>query len=96
MNFMAYGLPVVAVVDPGSEVSRVVDLAGAGWVADSADPDAFPAAVAEILGEPGQLAVRGAAAQAFADGHFSRAGFAAQFESVLDKVMRGDHHTLRL
>lgn len=88
MNFMAYGLPVLAVVDPASEVSRVVGLADAGWVIDSADPDAFPPAVAEILAAPAALRERGASAQAFADSHFSRAGFAARFESVLDGVAR--------
>lgn len=86
MNFMAYGLPVLAVVDPGSEVSRVVRRAGAGWVVDSADPDGFPAALAEVLGEPDELRARGTAAQAFADEHFSRPGFASRFESVLDRV----------
>jgi colanic acid biosynthesis glycosyl transferase WcaI len=89
MNFMAYGLPVLAVVDPGSEISRVVQLAGAGWVVDSAEPDAFPVAVAEILGEPAQLQARGAAAEAFAEEHFSRSGFAARFESTLDELARG-------
>jgi colanic acid biosynthesis glycosyl transferase WcaI len=88
MNFMAHGLPVLAVVDPGSEVSRVVQLASAGWVVDSAEPDAFPAAVAEILGQPAQLQARGAAAEAFAEEHFSRSGFAARFESVLDELAR--------
>lgn len=87
MNYMAYGLPILAVVDPGSEVSRVVKRAGAGWVVDSADPDAFPAALAAILGASAELRARGAAAQAFADEHFSRAGFANRFESVLDQVV---------
>jgi colanic acid biosynthesis glycosyl transferase WcaI len=96
MNFMAYGLPVLAVVDPASEVSRVVQLADAGWVVDSSDPDAFPATVAKILDEPTQLRARGAAAQAFADGHFSRSGFAARFGSVLEEVTRETSPTLRL
>lgn len=86
MNFMAYGLPVLAVVDPASEVARVVRRADAGWVVDSTDPDAFPAALAGILAEPDEWAVRGAAAQAFADVHFSRAGFAGRFESILGQV----------
>jgi colanic acid biosynthesis glycosyl transferase WcaI len=87
MNFMAYGLPVLAVVDPDSEVSRVVRLAGAGWVVDSADADAFPVALAEIVGRGAELRARGIAAQSFADEHFSRAGFANRFESVLDQVV---------
>jgi glycosyltransferase involved in cell wall biosynthesis len=96
MNFMAYGLPVLAVVNPRSEVSRVVDRAGAGWVVDSAEPDAFPAAVAEILAEPAELRRRGATARAFAEDNFSRPGFAARFESVLDQVARKNPPKRRL
>lgn len=86
MNFMAYGLPILASVDPASEVSRVVAAAGAGWVVDSADPDAFPVRLAEALGNPRELAGRGAAGRAFADANFSRDGFAARFESILAAV----------
>ena len=89
MNFMAYGLPVLAVVDPASEVSRVVQLADAGWIVDSSDPDLFPNALAAILAEPAELRARGAAAQVFADDHFSRLGFAGRFESVLAQVAGG-------
>jgi colanic acid biosynthesis glycosyl transferase WcaI len=88
MNFMAYGLPVLAAVDPGSEVARVVDLAGAGWVVDSAEPDHFPAAIGDILGRPAELTARGAAAQAFAAEHFAKPGFAAHFEAILEQVRR--------
>ena len=42
MNFMAYGLPVLAAVNPGGEVARIVERAGAGWVVDSSQPDVFP------------------------------------------------------
>jgi colanic acid biosynthesis glycosyl transferase WcaI len=89
MNFMAYGLPVLAAVDPRSEVARVVGRAGAGWVVDSADPDAFPIAIGNVLGRPEELAERGAAAQSFAAENFSRCGFSARFEAILDDVAAG-------
>jgi colanic acid biosynthesis glycosyl transferase WcaI len=86
MNFMSYGLPVLAAVDPRSEVARVVGTAGAGWVVDSAAPDDFPAGLARILGDEAELARRGAAALAFAEANFSQAGFAGRFEAILDRV----------
>ncbi len=56
MNFMAYGLPVIAAVNPGGEVARIVERANAGWVVDSSDPDAFPRKLAEILQTPAEIA----------------------------------------
>ena len=40
MNFMAQALPVIAAVNPGSEVARLVNESGAGWIADSSRPGA--------------------------------------------------------
>ena len=37
MNFMMYGLPMVASVDPGSEVARIVRTSGGGWVVDNGE-----------------------------------------------------------
>ena len=42
MNFMAYGLPVIAAVNPGGEVARIVRESGGGWVADSSGPGPVP------------------------------------------------------
>lgn len=88
MNFMAYGLPVIGVVDPASEVARVVEQAQAGWIVDSADPDAFPTLLAEILGNQAILASRGAASRAFAAAHFLEDGFTTRFETMLERVVR--------
>ena len=42
MNYMAYGLPVIAAVNPRSEAARLVREAEAGWVADSSEPGSLP------------------------------------------------------
>jgi colanic acid biosynthesis glycosyl transferase WcaI len=88
MNFMAYGLPVLAVVNPAGEVARIVEAAGAGWVVDSSKPDAFPAKVKEILAAPEGIQRCGAAARRYAQDHFTIEGFAARFEEVLLGVAR--------
>jgi colanic acid biosynthesis glycosyl transferase WcaI len=86
MNFMMYGLPVVAFVDPRSEVARIVQASGGGWVVDNRDPARFVFALRQISGSDGEIDRRGAAAREYALRNFSVQGFAAQFQSVLRRV----------
>ncbi len=88
MNFMAYGLPILAVVDPRGEVARIVEASGSGWVIDSSRPELFPASVADLVGRPAELTRRGLAAERYARDHFSRSAFAANFEQVLLEARR--------
>jgi colanic acid biosynthesis glycosyl transferase WcaI len=90
MNFMAYGLPILAAVNPDGEVARIVEEAEAGWVVDSSDPDSFPRRLAEILRTPDEIAARGRAAYAYAQQHFTQAGFAERFSELLTEVV--DRH----
>lgn len=89
MNFMAYGLPVLAAVNPGGEVARIIERAGAGWVVDSSQPDDFPRKLAEILRSPQDIQVRGRAAYDYAQACFTQAGFAGQFDEALGEVVDG-------
>jgi len=86
MNFMAYGLPVLAAVNPTGEVARIVEAAGAGWVVDSARPEAFPAKVKEILEAPDDIERRGEAARRYAQEHFSVDRFATRFDETLREL----------
>jgi colanic acid biosynthesis glycosyl transferase WcaI len=87
MNFMAYGLPILAAVNPAGEVARIVEQAGAGWVVDSSDPDSFPRKLAEVLKTPSEVAGRGRAAYEYAQRHFTQAGFAERFDDALSEVV---------
>lgn len=87
MNFMAYGLPVLAAVNPGGEVARIVEQAEAGWVVDSSDPDSFPRKLAEILQAPDKITARGRAAYQYAQRHFTQPGFAERFDDALSDVV---------
>jgi colanic acid biosynthesis glycosyl transferase WcaI len=87
MNFMAYGLPVLAAVNPSGEVARIVERAGAGWVLDSSDPDSFPRRLAEILRAPSEITARGQAAYRYAQHHFTQASFAERFDEALAEVV---------
>ena len=48
---LAAGRPVIASVDPGSEVARIVASAGAGLAVTPDDPDVFTAAVEHLAGD---------------------------------------------
>ena len=87
MNFMAYGLPIVAAVNPASEVARIVNTSGAGWIVDSSDPGAFPAKVAELLAQPEEVTRRAEASLRYANAHFTVASFANRFETALDEAL---------
>jgi colanic acid biosynthesis glycosyl transferase WcaI len=87
MNYMAYGLPVVAAVNPRGEVARLVEAAGAGWVVDSAEPDDFPKTITAALADPRELESRGAAGRLYAAERFSPDAFAGQFERLLTGVI---------
>jgi colanic acid biosynthesis glycosyl transferase WcaI len=87
MNYLAYGLPVLAAVNPAGEVARIVEQSGTGWVVDSSDPGAFPRAVARLTEHPDEVRDRAARAVVYAGEHFTQAGFAAQFERTLAAVV---------
>ena len=83
MNFMAWGLPVIAVVRPGSEVARLVEEAGAGWVAAAGDGAALERAAVAALDDPAERERRGRAAAEFAARHFSPEAHADAWEALL-------------
>jgi colanic acid biosynthesis glycosyl transferase WcaI len=88
MNFMAYGLPILAAVNPSGEVARIVRESGAGWVVDSSDASAFPRELGRLQERREEVGERAAAAQHYADRHFAQAGFAERFEETLLAVTR--------
>jgi colanic acid biosynthesis glycosyl transferase WcaI len=90
MNLMSRGVPVLASVNPRSEVARIVRESGAGWVVDAADPDGFPGALRGIFADPEELARRGAAGLDFARRNFSPEVVATRFEDVLYDVSPSD------
>jgi colanic acid biosynthesis glycosyl transferase WcaI len=83
MNFMAYGLPIVASVNPSGEVARIVTEANAGWVVSTSKADDFPSKLAQLAREPEQIAPSGRAALSFARLHFSTDGFSESFDREL-------------
>jgi colanic acid biosynthesis glycosyl transferase WcaI len=83
MNYMAYGIPVIASVNPECETARIVRESGAGWVTDAQTPSAFAATAAAKLRDPEALTAAGQAGFAYAREHFHPSAVAARFERVL-------------
>lgn len=80
MNFMASGLPVVASVAPGSEVERIIERSGGGWVSDASEPRLAAELLGRVLKDPVELRRRGHLASDFARLNFHPDHFAGRFE----------------
>ncbi len=83
MNYMMYGLPILAAVNPTGEVAALVRESGAGWVVDSRVPDELPREVARLLDRPEEVRERGRTARRYALEHFTVGRFADRFEGAL-------------
>ncbi|WP_419850636.1 glycosyltransferase family 4 protein [Candidatus Poriferisocius sp.] len=66
-SVMAAGRPVLASVDRGSEVERLLAVSGAGRTVDPDDADAFCSALAEMVADPEALVEMGRRGRAFAE-----------------------------
>lgn len=87
MNYLAYGIPVIASVNPDSETARIVEESGAGWVTDARSPSTFASVAAAKLRDPEALRIASRAGFAYANENFHPSAVAATFESVLSDVV---------
>ena len=85
-SILAAGRPVVASVDEGTEVARVVERAGAGLAVPPDDPAAFTAAVTKLLDAPEQARAMGAAGRAFVEQWVSPAAVAERYEALFEEL----------
>jgi colanic acid biosynthesis glycosyl transferase WcaI len=89
MNYMSYGIPVLASVNPRSETARIVRESGGGWVTDAADPGQFVSTVTRVLSDRSALRQAGRAGHAYARQNFAPAAVAARFEGVIRAATNG-------
>jgi colanic acid biosynthesis glycosyl transferase WcaI len=85
-SILAAARPVVASVDPDTEVSRTIERAGAGVAVPPEDPDAFAAALGDLLDHPDRRASMGAAGRSFVEDWVSPAAVAEAYESLFESV----------
>ncbi|HYZ97793.1 MAG TPA: glycosyltransferase family 4 protein [Acidimicrobiales bacterium] len=87
-SILAAGRPVLASVDPGTEVARVVDKAGAGVSVPPDDPTAFTAALTALLDDPARARALGAAGRSFVERWASPAAVAEGYEALFEELIR--------
>ena len=87
-SILAAGRPLVASVDLGTEVARVVERAGAGVAVAPEDPAAFLDAVAGLVDDPDGRATMGAAGRAFVEQWASPAAVAGAYEALFTELAR--------
>jgi colanic acid biosynthesis glycosyl transferase WcaI len=85
-SILAAGRPVLASVDEGTEVARVVSEAGAGLAVPPDDPDAFTHALVTLLDEPERAAAMGRAGRSFVERWASPAAVAEQYEALFEEL----------
>jgi colanic acid biosynthesis glycosyl transferase WcaI len=90
-SILAAGRPVVAAIDPGTEVPRILAMSGAGVAVPPDDPDHFVAAVADLVGDPDRARLMGERGRAWVVAAASPAAVAAAYEGLacgLNEVTR--------
>jgi colanic acid biosynthesis glycosyl transferase WcaI len=87
-SILAAGRPVVASVDEGTEVARVVERAGAGLAVPPDDAEAFTKAIVALLEDPDEARAMGRAGRAFVEAWASPAAVAERYEALFDELVR--------
>jgi colanic acid biosynthesis glycosyl transferase WcaI len=85
-SILAAGRPLVASVDPGTEVARTVAEAGAGVAAPPDDPEAFTKAIRRLLEGPDESAAMGRAGRAWVERWLSPAAVAERYEQLFVRL----------
>ncbi|MEM8905821.1 MAG: glycosyltransferase family 4 protein [Actinomycetota bacterium] len=85
-SILAAARPVLASVDPGTEVATVVEAAGAGVAVPAEDPEAFVAGLRPLLDDPEAARAAGVRGRDFVEGWLSPAGVAEAYEGLVAEL----------
>lgn len=85
-TILAAGRPVVASVDPGTEVANTVTNAGAGLAVGPDDPEAFTKAILSLVQDPARARAMGESGRRFVEQWASPAAVAEAYESLFDEL----------
>ncbi|MGD9997818.1 MAG: glycosyltransferase family 4 protein [Ilumatobacteraceae bacterium] len=87
-SILAAGRPLLAAIDPGTEVPRLIEAADAGTVVPPDDPGAFIRALGDLLADPSRLAAQGAAGRRFVEGAVSPRAVAEAYAGLITDLGR--------
>lgn len=86
-TILAAGRPVVASVDPGTEVANTVEAAGAGLAVPPDDAEAFTKAVVRLVQAPEEAMTMGDAGRRFVERWASPAAVAESYEALFAELI---------
>lgn len=84
---LAAGRPIVASVDPGTEVARTLAAAGAGVAVAPDDAEAFTKAIVTMVQSPEEARAMGAAGRRFVERWASPAAVAGAYEALFAELV---------
>src|SRR5690606_38425741 len=84
-SILAAGRTIVASVDEGTEVARLVEKAGAGLAVPPEDPVAFTDAIVTLLEGPDREAAMARGGRAFVESSATRAASAPRYEELFEE-----------
>jgi colanic acid biosynthesis glycosyl transferase WcaI len=87
-SILAAGRPIVASVDPGTEVARTIERAGAGVSVPPDDSESFTKALRRLLDDAAERERMGASGRAFVEGWASPAAVAEAYEALFTELRR--------
>ena len=86
-SILAAGRPVVASVDPDTEVTRVLDQAGAGVSASPGSVDELHQAILGLVDDPDRRATMGASGRSWVERWLSPAAVAEAYEELFERLI---------
>ncbi|MFM7043947.1 MAG: glycosyltransferase family 4 protein [Ilumatobacteraceae bacterium] len=87
-SILAAGRPVLAAIDAGTEVPRMLAASGGGVAVAPDDPVAFAEALGALLADPAQRAEMGAAGRRWVESAASPAAVAEAYERLVESLAR--------
>ncbi len=88
-SILAAGRPVVAAIDEGTEVPRILTESGAGISVPPDDPDHFVAAVEKLVDDPDRAIEMGRRGRRWVEAAASPAAVAEAYEKLVVELRRG-------
>lgn len=88
-SILAAGRPILAAIDAGTEVPRILAAAGAGRVVEPDRADLFVAALRSMLADPDALAASGAAGRRWVEQAASPAVVARRYADLVERLRPG-------
>jgi colanic acid biosynthesis glycosyl transferase WcaI len=85
-SVLAAGRPLLAAIDEGTEVARVVEEAGCGLAVAPDDPAAFVAGLRVLLSDPAGSSAMGARGRAWVERWASPAAVAARYDELFSEL----------